>query len=1299
MRSNLILHRCWLHHVFFVLFFCGPAFAETKPGPRRIVFIAGPITGHPKEAHEYEKSVILLKHLLDTSPNLKNIETEAHFKGWPEDPSTLDNADTIVMISDGCDRKETDHPLYVGDRWQVIEKQMKRGCGFVQFHWTTFNPSRFHDKITEWSGGYFDYETGTAPNKWSSAIQTWTGPVTLGTPQHPIARGVKPFQVQEEFYYQIRFRENDPRLKPILLTRPPGVNQDHVVGWAVQRNDGGRGFGFTGGHFYKNWWLPDFRKLILNAIVWTAGIDVPEGGVESDAAGRIKALVLTGYHHPAHDWRAVTAALIVSLEQDPRMIVQVTENIEDLATKLIHDYDLLVMNYNNWDTPGLSEAAKANFVNYLKKGGGLAVIHFANGAFTDTLPNKESDWPEYRTKIVRRIWDHRPGKSGHDPFGPFQVEITAGKHPITQGLKSFPTMDELYFLQAGELPIEPLATAHSKVTNQEEPMAWAYNYEAGRVFQTVLGHADQSIRMAAALIRRGSVWAAGRSQISFDPPINLTEGVLFRDGSPWTIEKSLTTAGDKKKAQAPISPAPITTNAAAKPVLPANPGLDEGGKYGHWGAEGEKDWVDNRWSRMDTGPFFSSSLQTPSGIALKALSIRVGEHEAAAVCFDTGQLSLKAGWTGKFIEPSPQRFGVIQMPRIGGEIQFQAPEGPGWEDAPAHYDGLHLNGKRVVLNYTVGETKVLESPWFESVDDVQAFTRTLEHSASSVPHCLQIAEVKGAQGVTTQEDGYSIVSLEKDSLITAASVVGDSGPTLKVREQSRIVLEFPSHNGTLRCKLFVWTGEKKNLSKFVGLVKQSSAPDDLTALSRAGPQRWPEIAITRGLISSSKEPYVIDTLTVPYKNQNNALMFLSGHDFLDNGDAAICTLHGDVWLVSGIDEKLDHLRWKRFATGLYQPLGLKVLNHQIYVLGRDQITRLHDLNGDGEADFYESFYNHIKTSSGGHDFVTCLETDAAGNFYYADPHGLHRVSADGSSADTLATGWRNPNGLSVGPDGTITVAPQEGEWTPASQISEVRRGGFYGFGGPQFAPDRPLGYDPPLCWIPRHIDNSSGGQVWATSNRWGPLKDQLLTLSFGKCSLMLVLRENAGGQPQGGVVPMKGRFPSGVIRGRFNPRDGQLYVTGLNGWVTSAVTDGCFSRVRYTGKPVYLPSALHIHSNGLELTFTEPLNRAVAEDGESYGIQQWNYKWSAEYGSKEYSVKFPDLVGHDPVECKSARLSRDGRTVFLEIPAMTPVMQMAIKYNLEAADGELIKGEIYNTINRLGSPLDMQQFTSLQTGK
>ena len=133
------------------------------------------------------------------------------------------------------------------------------------------------------------------------------------------------------------------------------------------------------------------------------------------------------------------------------------------------------------------------------------------------------------------------------------------------------------------------------------------------------------------------------------------------------------------------------------------------------------------------------------------------------------------------------------------------------------------------------------------------------------------------------------------------------------------------------------------------------------------------------------------------------------------------------------------------------------------MLGRDQITRLHDFNGDGEADFYECFSNAYGTSTAGHDFICGLERDQAGRFFTASSKfGLLRISADGRSLETIATGFRNPDGLGLAPDGTITVPNSEGEWTPASMICEVRPGGHYGYGGPRDGrvPDVPLVYLP-----------------------------------------------------------------------------------------------------------------------------------------------------------------------------------------------------------------------------------------------
>ncbi len=513
-----------------------------KPA-KKVVLIAGPLDkGHPRGTHEYAQSVRLLKDCLDHSPDAHGLKVEAYFDGWPADPKTLDDAATIVLIASGADRNVNDHPLLVGDRLQVIERQMKRGCGLAVIHWGVFVPEKHREQFLDWIGGYFDYERGTGgpKNSWYSKIQTAVCKARPAAPGHPVCRGVEPFEVREEFYYHIRFRPGDRRLVPLLSADIPGEKGPQVVAWGVQRKDGGRGFGFTGGHFFANWKVDGFRKLVLNAILWTAGADVPAGGVRSTVRARpeggaqderpIKALILTGRQHPAHKWQDTTPALQDALKADPRFRALVVQDIEFLARKELHGFEVVLLNYCNWQAPGLSAAAKENFVNYLKRGGGLAIIHFANGAFHFSLPGAGgSDWPEWRTKICRRVWDHTPGKSGHDPYGPFEVKIAAADHPVTRGLKPYLTTDELYYRQQGEEPVEVLATARSRVTGKDEPMAMVYRYGSGHVFQTVLGHDAKALRTAGTveLIRRGAAWAAGRDPRSEKRKPTPVRGRLF----------------------------------------------------------------------------------------------------------------------------------------------------------------------------------------------------------------------------------------------------------------------------------------------------------------------------------------------------------------------------------------------------------------------------------------------------------------------------------------------------------------------------------------------------------------------------------------------------------------------------------------------------------------------------------------------------------------------------------------------------------------------------------------------------
>jgi glucose/arabinose dehydrogenase len=546
----------------------------------------------------------------------------------------------------------------------------------------------------------------------------------------------------------------------------------------------------------------------------------------------------------------------------------------------------------------------------------------------------------------------------------------------------------------------------------------------------------------------------------------------------------------------------------------------------------------------------------------------------------------------------------------------------------------------------------------------------------------------------TPEEGWQLRQLPSGSIArfsaaNTSQLVSISGTTGTLRRDSegRIVLTLPPASEGRRIRAILWQGPAEQLVAAETAINALAATpiDNPTVLAQSGPQHWP-VLTTQGQRDADTDFLAVDTLTAPYDNPSKALFFFSGVDLTSDQTLYACTIHGDVWRVTGVNDSLQRLEWKRYATGLFQPLGLKVRNNEVFVLGRDRITRLQDLNHDGEADHYESFCDRIETSTEGHDYVTSLEVDNAGNFYYVDPKGVHKVTPDGRTMETVATGWRNPNGMGVSPDGkVITVAPQQGTWTPSSVISEVKVGGYYGYGGPKTSPARPLGYDTQLCWIPHSVDNSSGSQVWIPANTWGPLGGQLLHLLWGRSGMMLVLRDTVDGVQQGAVVPLPAKFQSGPNRATFNPVDGHLYVAGSTGWQTNARKDGSIHRVRYTAKPASLPIGWHVEPDALIVRFNQPVEKSTAEDPGSYGIKQWNYRYSQDYGSKDWSVQDPTREGRDNVDVKSATLLPDGRSVRLVIPGLKPVMQMEVKYNLDVVGGgKPMRGQFWLSINRVG---------------
>ncbi|MEM9015542.1 MAG: ThuA domain-containing protein [Verrucomicrobiota bacterium] len=277
-----------------------PGFADAaKNGssPRKLVLIAGP-PSHPPLMHEFRAGTILLENRLREIPGLT---VDRHEMGWVKDEETFSDADAVVCFSDGNGR----HPVLAGEgRLSEMETLVGRGVGFGCMHFGVEVPKgKAGSKFRDWIGGCYEHEWSCNPI-WDAQFEELA--------EHPITRGIEPFSIRDEWYFNMRFAEgfaaegpaeiDGVRFTPVLVATPADETRDgpyvhpkgpypHIqdakgrkeaVMWAVERPDGGRGFGFTGGHFHKNWQSDPFRKIVLNALCWIAKVEIPEEGIDSE---------------------------------------------------------------------------------------------------------------------------------------------------------------------------------------------------------------------------------------------------------------------------------------------------------------------------------------------------------------------------------------------------------------------------------------------------------------------------------------------------------------------------------------------------------------------------------------------------------------------------------------------------------------------------------------------------------------------------------------------------------------------------------------------------------------------------------------------------------------------------------------------------------------------------------------------------------------------------------------------------------------------------------------------------------
>ena len=271
-----------------LLLFFGLMGQDSLAPDKHLALIAGSAS-HDTGQHEHRAGILLMERCLAEVPGL---DVSVHFEGWPDENSVFEQADAAYFFMDGGDG----HPIIQNSRLNFIQEQIGRGMSIGAMHYGIEVPKgNGGEQFMDWIGGY--YETDYSANPiWEAEFDN--------LPNHPITRGVENFTAEDEWYFNIRFRPDKVGVTPLLVAVPsdetrdgpyvwPHGPYDHIVdrkgesevlSWAVERKDGGRGFGFTGGHFHRNWGDENFRAFVLNAAVWLSGAEIPENGVSCEVS-------------------------------------------------------------------------------------------------------------------------------------------------------------------------------------------------------------------------------------------------------------------------------------------------------------------------------------------------------------------------------------------------------------------------------------------------------------------------------------------------------------------------------------------------------------------------------------------------------------------------------------------------------------------------------------------------------------------------------------------------------------------------------------------------------------------------------------------------------------------------------------------------------------------------------------------------------------------------------------------------------------------------------------------------------
>lgn len=708
-------------------------------------------------------------------------------------------------------------------------------------------------------------------------------------------------------------------------------------------------------------------------------------------------------------------------------------------------------------------------------------------------------------------------------------------------------------------------------------------------------------------------------------------------------------------------------------------GLD-GGRQGHWGFTNEREAAAMAREKSEILGSFTERAETD----LQVIKSGSAEHPGA-FAFDR-QGNLREVLLDATVDAPGIEFLLKQkVDTLGMRLEVKGKSyllgcNPEWVSAEqksaALFGGVYWHGERVIYRKFLGQGIIFDHPEIVYLGDQAICARHIEWTEASEAVKYQLPTATGVRRDETRVQSigagkWHIVAPVPIGFLHHLVTSFSTHQTQLLPSEKGDLLDIGATSQGDRLHVSSWIDESEMLREEIAGYDKHVIPSKFTA---GGPRRFEPMVrttIKRNVDAAMKSSgYELDDVEIPLENPWNAPMNLSGIAFDPEGIAYVCTLTGDVWKVTGLAEG-ETIVWRRFASGLVQPMGITVVDGKVCLSTAGHIVRLHDEDRNEEAEFMEVI-NRVALPSGNMR-NNGLELDAAGNFYYGNISGIYQLSADGKQVKQIGKGTRNPLGFGKLKDGPYfsdssegdrengTCAMTESEHPDNASLTDLRKR---------------------VLFLPRGIDSSPGSRLMLDEPRFGPLGQSMIGLSYSGCNHYMILRDAMNGISQAAMMPLPGDFASGVMRLNINPRDGQLYVVGIDGWGDYAVAEGSFHRVRWTQQQVLLPQSWRAHKNGIHLVFNEKID-AASHQPTAFFVQQWNTIDSLHtYGSADYSVRSPEQIGHDRLFVKNV-LQVGPNEIFLEIPDLLPAMFTQVYASLKAVSGNPCTLDLYATIHQL----------------